>query len=69
MVIGATALVGSVALLILCVAKRGDGVELAYAHMGIAAISALAFVSSTRTVADVCRLRRANPEIAFSAGS
>ncbi len=40
---GAISLIGSVAVMILLVARRGDGVHMAYAHMGIAAIVATGF--------------------------
>ena len=45
-IVGAVSLVSSVALLILAAAKRGDGVHMAYIHMGIAALVAVGFAAS-----------------------
>lgn len=46
MIISAVSLIASVALMILFAARRGDGVHMAYAHMGIAAIVAVGFAAS-----------------------
>src|SRR5262249_33736108 len=46
MLVGAVSLVCSVGLLVLLVARRSDGVHMAYAHMGIAAIVAIAFAAT-----------------------
>ena len=43
---GAFSLISSVALLILFVSRRGDGVHMAYAHMGIAALVAIGFAAT-----------------------
>ena len=43
MLISAISLISSVVLMILFAARRGDGVHMAYAHMGIAAIVAIGF--------------------------
>ncbi len=46
MIVGAVSLISSVAVMILFVARRGDGVHMAYAHMGIAAIVAIGFAAT-----------------------
>lgn len=46
MIVSALSLVASVALMILFVARRSDGVQMAYAHMGIAAIVAVGFAAA-----------------------
>lgn len=60
MVVGAISLVCSVAVMILFVARRGDGVHMAYAHMGIAAIVAIGFAAT---------FFRANTELRASGAS
>ncbi len=46
MIVSAISLVASVALMIVFVARRGDGVHMAYAHMGMAALVAIGFAAS-----------------------
>ena len=46
MVISAISLVASVVLMIIFVSRRGDGVHMAYAHMGLAALVAVSFAAS-----------------------
>lgn len=46
MLVGAISLVCSVVVMILFVARRGDGVHMALAHMGIAAIMAIGFAAT-----------------------
>jgi hypothetical protein len=46
MIVGALALVASVALLILFAAMRGTGMAMAYAHMGLAALVAVSFAAA-----------------------
>jgi drug/metabolite transporter (DMT)-like permease len=46
MIVSAISLVASVALMIIFVARRGDGVHMAYAHMGMAALVAVGFAAS-----------------------
>jgi hypothetical protein len=46
MLVGALSLVCSVTVMILFAARRGDGVHMAYAHMGIAVIMAIGFAAT-----------------------
>ncbi len=46
MIVSAASLIASVALMIWFVARRGDGVHMAYAHMGLAALVAVGFAAS-----------------------
>lgn len=46
MIVSAVSLIASVALMILFVARRGDGVQMAYAHMGVAALVAIGFAAA-----------------------
>lgn len=46
MVVSAFSLVASVALMIYFVARRPDGIHMAYAHMGLAALVAVGFAAS-----------------------
>lgn len=46
MVVSAFSLVASVALMIYFVARRSDGIHMAYAHMGLAALVAVGFAAS-----------------------
>ena len=46
MFVGAVSLISSVAVMIVFVARRGDGIHMAYAHMGVAAIVAIGFAAT-----------------------
>ncbi len=46
MIVSAFSLVASVVLMIVFVSRRGDGVHMAYAHMGLAALVAVGFAAS-----------------------
>lgn len=46
MIVSAISLVASVALMIVFAARRSDGVHMAYAHMGLAALVAVGFAAS-----------------------
>ncbi len=46
MIVSAFSLVASVVLMIVFASRRGDGVHMAYAHMGLAALVAVSFAAS-----------------------
>lgn len=46
MIVSALSLIASVALMILFAARRGDGVHMAYAHMGIAVLVTVGFAAA-----------------------
>jgi hypothetical protein len=61
MLISAISLICSVALMVLFVSRRGEGIHMAYAHMGIAAIVAIGFAAAFFRANNELRASGASP--------